>query len=543
MLSENAVAQTSRNWARLIIVFVVAFDLAAFWQWMGGAYQSEFGGHPDEGAHYVSGLAMQDFISGRIGTRDAIAGTAKSMPVENDEATGVNAGRPAFFASRLAAFSIALSGWTFAFGASRLAVLLLVAAFAAGVATLLYDSVREEFGDWAAMAAALLWLCAASIRESYGLLMPEMLGGLAMLGAALAWGSFLDRGRRRDALAFGILAAISIWTEGAGVAALVMAGVSLLWMRLWIRLARWDVWLAGALPVLSMLCVRKHYAAQFDFTAGAVAHAATFYTEKLAFVAGIAVAVFAVIGVAFRCFSRGERRRRWMAIASLPVSVLAYHCVASGHLEERHAVAAAPCLILLAMAGVKSISVLTSARVADAAERRRRESLWMLLLVLLVLPFEVMKVRAKEFDGFGPIARTLIDEAPRDARILISSDATGEGMFLSELAMNGWRHGFAIELASTSLVADGENGGDLADLRDRFAEDRELLAYLTAGRIQYIVLDDPVTMKQRAGYHDQIRRVIENNVRSFWPLHAHPITRDGEVQLRPIQIFRVIAGG
>ena len=256
----------------------------------------------------------------------------------------------------------------------------------------------------------------------------------------------------------------------------------------------------------------------------------------------IAVGVFAFTGIIARCFSRSDRQGRWVAIASLVVAVFAYHCVAMGRLEARHIIPAAPGLILLAMAGVKSVSMLTSVRATDPVERERRGSLWILLLALLVLPFEMMKVREKEFDGFGAIVRTLLDEVPRDARILISSDATGEGMFLSELAMNDPRNGFAIEVASRSLLVDGQSAGLMEERRERFTEDRELLEYLTAGRIHYVILDDSPSMKQRAGFHDQIRRVIEDNVRSFWPLHANPITRDGEVQLRPIQIFRVTAG-
>ena len=96
--------------------------------------------------------------------------------------------------------------------------------------------------------------------------------------------------------------------------------------------------------------------------------------------------------------------------------------------------------------------------------------------------------------------------------------------------------------AGMSLVEHGDRPGDAGNLREHFIEDRELLEYLTKGRIQYVVLDDSPPMKERAGYHDQIRRVIENNVRNFWPLHSSPITRDGEIQFQPIQIFRVMSG-
>ena len=543
MPPETIAPSKSRAWARLLIVFVVAFDAAAFWQWMGGAYQSEFGGHRDEGAHYVAGLFTQDTwlkeredASHRLeGARSEIGAKLPQKFFEQNP-SAANGFWPPWF-------SVVQAAWITVFGASRLSVLLLVAALAAGVATLLYGVVRNEFGEWAAIVAALLWLCAAPVRESYAMLMPEMMGTLAMFGAALVWGHFLDLGRARDAVWFGILASFSVLTEGAGFAVGLMAGMSLLLVWRWRRLASWGLWVALLMVACMWMTVRFLNVEKFDSIARTpLAQAASFYAEKLAVVAGLAVAVFAIIGVCSRCFSRGERQGRWVAIASLVISIFAYHSVRAERMEARHIIAAAPCLIMLAMAGVKAIGVATSAQVTDATERRRRESLWILLLVLLVLPFEVMKTRRKEFEGFGAIVRTLIAEVPRDARILISSDATGEGMFISELAMNDRRTGFAIETAGMSLVEHGDRPGDAGNLREHFIEDRELLEYLTKGRIQYVVLDDSPPMKERAGYHDQIRRVIENNVRNFWPLHSSPITRDGEIQFRPIQIFRVIGG-
>src|SRR5947209_9185195 len=32
-------------------------------QWVGGAYRSEFAGYPDEGAHYITGVMMRDYVA------------------------------------------------------------------------------------------------------------------------------------------------------------------------------------------------------------------------------------------------------------------------------------------------------------------------------------------------------------------------------------------------------------------------------------------------------------------------------------------------
>ena len=75
---------------------------------------------------------------------------------------------------------------------------------------------------------------------------------------------------------------------------------------------------------------------------------------------------------------------------------------------------------------------------------------------------------------------------------------------------------------------------------ERFHEDENLFAHLTSGSIQYIVLDSAVPIETRAGYHDQMRRVIEDNVRIFWPISDSPIFRNGEPMGHPLRIFRVM---
>ena len=218
MLPEPPVSSNFKDWVRLLIVFVIAFDVAAFWQWMGGSYQSEFGGHRDEGMHYVAGLHVQDSIRSRMRAPNIGSDTTESIHRKTGEAKEPNFERQILFGDRLPGLPIVQSVWVSAFGASRLSVLLLVAALAAGVATMLYRAVREEFGDWAAIAAALLWLCAGPVRESYGMFMPEMLGAFAAFGGALAWGRFLDLGHRSALARFCIFATIAVWTDGAGVA-------------------------------------------------------------------------------------------------------------------------------------------------------------------------------------------------------------------------------------------------------------------------------------------------------------------------------------
>src|SRR5438270_4779534 len=39
------------------------FAMIMVLQWTGGAYHNEFAGYPDEGAHYITGLMIHDFVA------------------------------------------------------------------------------------------------------------------------------------------------------------------------------------------------------------------------------------------------------------------------------------------------------------------------------------------------------------------------------------------------------------------------------------------------------------------------------------------------
>jgi hypothetical protein len=130
--------------------------------------------------------------------------------------------------------------------------------------------------------------------------------------------------------------------------------------------------------------------------------------------------------------------------------------------------------------------------------------------------------------------------APVGARILVSSDASGEGMFISELAMLDDRPNLIVERASKSLV--DPTGRDWAgrNLRERFLDDDALLTYILRSKIDYVVLDVAVPDDKRAGYHDQLRRVIGDQTGTFWQIAESPVRRKGEDLFPPLRLYRIV---
>ena len=535
----------------LLIVFALAFDVAFLWQRASGAYTSEFGAHPDEAAHYVTGLFVRDAITSvpatisqrSIAPLKAFGPAAPGGFYEHYPKVALGVWPPGFY--------VAQSAWTLPFGVLRTSILILMATLAGGVGALMYRILRPEFGAFAGFAGLLLWLCAPLVRTFYGMVMAEMLSTLMMLSATMFWGRFLDEGRTRDSVWFGLLAALAILTKGTGLALVPMVVISILLARRWNVLRRPGPWIAAGLVAIIAgpwtWYFRKagtQVGGWADNSGGSslsfTLEALPYYARHLALATGFAVVAFAVVGAYARVICRGSRSGRWTAVASLVFGVFTFQCLIPVGLESRHIISATPALVLLALAGAVWVARLPLFRASVESTQSRRDGMWVALLVLMSLPLLATARVEKAFSGFGPIADWLVTQGPR-GKIVVCSDAVGEGMFISEVAMLDKRPGLTVERASKSLVAEEGRTWEGDNLRTRF-DDAKLLEYLTAGKIDYIVLDFAVPDRKRASYHDQLARVIETNQSRFWRVLENPIVRDGEPMYRPLRLFRVTDG-
>ena len=99
----------------------------------------------------------------------------------------------------------------------------------------------------------------------------------------------------------------------------------------------------------------------------------------------------------------------------------------------------------------------------------------------------------------------MLSEAVPGDVALVSSDATGEGMFIAEVALHEARPGHVIQRASKSLASSTWSGSGYTPA---FARDENVRAFLTSGRIRYLILDDAVPVEKRREHHDQLQRVV-----------------------------------
>ena len=538
--TRTSVPGKKRAWLIGCIVFVLAFDLVFVWQRTGGAYRSEFGGHPDEAAHYVTGLFVRDslLMAGRY-----VTGGCKGSPIQ--------AGKD--FADRYYThypkislgvwppfFYLVQSAWTLPLSPSRTSVLLLLGALAAAVAAMLFRALRDEYGIWLAALGAALLVSLPLFRLSSGMVMAETLSALLMFGAALAFGDFLDREKRADALRFGVFAALAILTKGTGLALALAAPLALIFTRRFHLLKRPALW--WGVLIVALVAGPWTWATRnlgrggwvepgpsWNFTREAV----PYYATKFGLGLGVLALLLFCVGAFVKVRARSQNQGRWAAAGALIIAVIVFQSIAPVGLEARHLVPTLPAAMMFAVAGFAALLNRPSSEAAPAARNRPVISA---ALGLVVLAGSVWPLAEKGFSGFAPLAEAMLAEAAPADVTLVSSDARGEGMFISEIAMREQRPGHVIQRASKSLAKSAWSGSGYSPV---FSTDDDLLAFLTSGKIQYLVLDDSLPEDKRREHHDQLKRLVEEHSDLFWLVASADLFRGGERQHALVRLYKI----
>jgi hypothetical protein len=143
----------------------------------------------------------------------------------------------------------------------------------------------------------------------------------------------------------------------------------------------------------------------------------------------------------------------------------------------------------------------------------------------------------KEWSGFAPFITTVLG-SQKNSRTLISSDARGEGMFISHLAHADHRSGdkrATVLRGSKELASTQWNGSAYAG---KFATEFALMKWFTDSRIQFVIIDFSVPKSARRPYHDQLQLLAQTRPELFTEIATSPITRNG-AQDASAKLYRV----
>jgi Dolichyl-phosphate-mannose-protein mannosyltransferase len=474
-----------------MLLFAGFLALIITLQVIGGAYQAEFGGYPDEPAHYVTSLMVRDYI----------AGMQYGEPMEYarnyyDHYPKVAMGHWPPFLYLVQAL------WMLIFSASRTSILIQMACMTALLAWMVSTAVKRRFGWKAGALAGFLLICLPITQTYTAEVMAETLLVVVSFAAAIFFARYLETERWQDSAWFGLFASLAILTKGSGWDLAIIPPVAIFLTRKYRLLARWTFWLP--VGIVGLLCgpwqVMTLQMAERGWTGGEQPNVAfTFqalgiFLKVMASLLSYSLAPLVLIGfvvtVAIPYF-RSRVEPEWATMAALILAVWVFHSVVPAGIEERKLIVAIPALILFLFAGGSWL----------AGRFKWNPAIVAAAGILLFLGTGFSLVRETHY-GFIEAAE-FIDSRPdlHDKDVLVSSLSDGEGMLISELAMREKRFTHHVLRGTKALSRADWNG---ARYECFLHNPDDLMQYLREAKVGTIVLD---TFPARIAYdHERIIR-------------------------------------
>jgi hypothetical protein len=489
-------------------------------QWLGGAYASGFGGHPDEAAHFVSSVMVHDFL------------------------LHPGAGHPMAFAQQFYLHypKVAIGNWPpllhgllavwyLLFGVSRASALVLMAVFAAATAGLMAAAARRLLSPAAGVFAGAVYLALPLVQECSAVVMTEHLVTLLILASTLAFARFARSRTTVAALLFGGLTSAAILTRGSAWALAIVPPIVIGLTGEWRLLTNWRLWLAALM--VGVLCVPWYVATRgmspnamvgIDATAPAA-----FFQQAMAYfplaalrAIGLALTLLAALGVWHTMLRRqpSPRPAEWPALAAMAIGVLLIQCVVPAGIEQRYMLQLLPALVLFAAAGLHWLTMFGAPAIAWSA------ATIIVLLSMFHLPDTMRN------SGYDQIAADLASQ--RTPTLLLISDARGEGSMVAAITLRDRRpHSLALR-GSKLLVSEDWLG---RSSHPRFATDDAMRAMLDAIPVNAVMIDHAIEANQIRHYHQQIEQLLKADP-EHWQRHAsYDITRYGQPHPHAVDIY------
>jgi hypothetical protein len=465
------------------LLFIGLFAVSLGFQFHSGAWESDFGGHADEPAHVVTTLMVRDYLAGGFLEMPHPLRYAEEY-YERFPKVAIGHYPPGFYVFAGAAMMPVRSG----------AVLLgLMNVLAAGAGLLVWwFGGRILRNEALAAVIAFLYVLLPQTRTYTAIVMADLLlVGFGLL-AARSFVRFLESGRRRDSLLFGIWAAAAILTKGSGVGLALLPPVALALASKWRWFFKPALWLAP-LPVLVLTVPWMVLTAgitsegmQESGLSGWVAAALPFYGKAM--VREVGWSGLCLLGAAaglalIRGWRRSGRMRDEEAVLwALLTGGLAVPVLVPAGLDARYLMPVVPAILLLGADAVRGI----------AGGRNPLMATLPVLLVALLIACETWRPVRKFYTGASLSIEAILTDREGDFsgepfRLLVVSDARGEGALIAAAALMARGR---IEVArGTKLLSTSDWMG--RDYRPAFGSQDEFRQILVSGRIRYLAIDPP----------------------------------------------------
>lgn len=516
-----------RRIGSLVLVTVVYLAIAGSMHLARGAVDSDFGANNDEPAHLVTGLMMHDYFVQRDPLNPILF--AENYYLHYPKVM-VGQYPPGFY--------VIMAAWTIPFGTSNLSIITLMSLLAALVATVVFVSVRREVGGVFAWGTGLLFLLLPLVQHYSGMVSLDVSLALFCTLATLELGRFIDTGKTRYCITFGLLAAFSILVRGSALALAPVPVLALLLAGRLDLLKKPGLWLSAAIVIA--LCA-PWYAVTLGMASRAWAGGSSpsweyasitlpYFLRTFLSLGGIGVGAMVALGMVVQIRDRQSAGKWFTAAAFLP-SLLLLHCVIPANIEDRYMIPAAPAWLMFFAAG----TIWLSRRVPWPIVHRLHV---VPLFFLGVFAVEVFEFPRKDVSGFGDAARAIVaDPGLVNSVLMIASDGTGEGVFVSAVALSEERLGHIVLRASNVLCDDDFYG---RNYHPHYSTTAELMERLREIPVGLVALDHSIPKDHWTPHHDLLERLMKEKPDVWQLVGTHDVVRGGRPFEGALELYRQV---
>lgn len=494
LLSDHRRAKplATKRWLMDIASVGILVLTAAWLSWSSGSFTANMTHHPDEPAHFITGLMVYDYLASAAG-RNPLDFAEKYYTQYPKVALGH--WPPLFYLFEAAGFAV--------LGAGKAAALILVSLCAAAVAILVYERCRREDGPMAALVMALIFLALPLARAQATAVLSETFLCLLSLLATFAFADFLTDGKSRHLAAFGAWSTLALLTKGNGLALGLLPGLAILLTGRWDLFRSRRLWLTGLAVVLIsapyyVLTYRMRSQSFFgEWSAGYMAGSFAFYGSHLMEALGAGLALVCGVGalVAMRSAPVDGPTLMRRTCLAWALSVLLFQAVFPVGREVRFLLLALPPVLLL---GARGVCLVVGGTLQALSLSRPVVTALVGLLLLATLPGRL----PPQIHGYEAVAAA-IPEADGPSVALISSSSIGEGALIVERRLRDPQRRSYTLRASKELGQSTWIGGAYQSL---FASENELREHLLQSAIRYIIIDDFGSRLQPEEPHQELLR-------------------------------------
>jgi len=490
---------------------VALLTCGAIWlQWRSGVYRAELNGYADEAAHLITGLMVRDYL---------VSGLTQS-PIKFAEnyylhypKVGFGIWPPMFHFVEGAWFLVMPPGKISAFVLQAL----ITGTLAACVAWM-----ALPYGIVISLAAGLAFIGLPTVQMFTGMVMADNLMCLFSFFAMVAFLHYMETWKRRYLYLFGFLAGVALMTKSNAAGLALLPVVALLLIKKPGKILSWPMVGAGVVAMAVALPWQILVMKLWTNATSANRYSLEYMMKMLgvhasmyANLPGIVVFTLAMVGFVLRVvipFRRGEMEPRWASVTGLVVGMFLFG-LAPLPPEPRYHVASLAGLTLFAASALYEIRKALDSRWGHVA------GVGAVLTAGALYGMTTFSINQREPVGYGEVARQIVGNSKyRDSVILVSSEAMGEGLLISEMAPLELRPSHYI-LRATKMLARSRWNLDQYELL--YADEAKMQAFFESIPVRILVYDTTKGVMEMP-HHQLLGKLLGNNPDKWHQVGLYP---------------------